>query len=122
MTTDDRKALRRRALWTVADFARYLGVSHWQAKTALLRYNVALGGTLLRSSTGTNRGYTFFWALLAKHDESAFLDDPIEQQQRVDVLEDLVGDIRRSMQVIAAQTGHNTRDIIALRRIKRSAA
>lgn len=115
MTLEERKDLRRKALWRVGDFARYLGVSQWQARTALLRYNVALGSTLLRPSSGTNRGYTFFWALLAKHDASAFLDDPIEQQQRIDTIEDLTTDIHRSMKMIGAQTGQNTRDIARLK-------
>lgn len=122
MTIDERKKLRRKARWTVGDFARYLDVSHWQARAALMRYNVALGGMLLRPSSGTNRGYTFFWAVLAKHDVDAFLDDPIEQQQRLDTLEDLVGDINQSMRVIALQTGQNTRDIARLKARRPNAA
>lgn len=122
MTIDERKTLRRKALWRVGDFARYLGVSHWQARSALLRYNAEFGGMLLRPSQGRNRGYTFFWALLAKHDVSAFLDDPIEQQQRVDTIEDLVGDIHQSLRVVAAQTGQNTRDIAKLKTARVRAA
>lgn len=116
MTTDERKRLRRKALWRVADFAAYCEISHWQAKAALARYNVELGGMLLRPSRGRNRTFTFFWAALAKHAPEAFLDDPIEQQRRLDEVEDRVGELHQSQRVIAVQTGANTREIDRLKR------
>lgn len=122
MTLDDRKALRRKALWKVGDFARYLGISHWQARSALTRYNLALGGMLLRPSRGSNRGYTFFWALLAKHDVNIFLDDPIEMQKRLDTIEDVVGDMQSSLRGVMMQTGQNNRDIARLKTRRAAAA
>lgn len=117
ITVDERKALRRKALWRVSDFAAYVGISRERARRALLRYNVELGDMLLRPTSRTNRGYTFFWAALAKHAPAAFLEDPLEQQRRVDVLEDLVSELSQSHRIIAVQTGANTR---AIERVKRT--
>ncbi len=122
MTLDERKALRRKALWRVSDFADYIGVSPERARRALIRYNAELGGLLLRPTKGENRGYTFYWASLAKHDPDAFLDDPIETQGRVDALEDLVGEMRHAQRIVASQTGQNTRDIAKLRTGRKRAA
>ncbi len=116
MTLEERKKLRRKALWTVADFARYLGLEDpRRARRALLRYNEAFDGKLLRPSRGANREYTFFWAQLAKHDAAIFLDDPIDAQARFDTVEDLVADLERAFRVVAAQTGQNTRDLARMK-------
>lgn len=115
VTLDQRKALRRRAIWRVTDFARYVGIESRAARRLLLRYNVELGGLLLRPSSGTNRGWTFYWASLARHAPDAFVDDPLEQQQRLDSVEDAVDSMSVSQRAIAAQTGQNTRDIAHLK-------
>ena len=121
-TTESRKALRRKPRWTVSDFAAYMGLSHKQAREQLKRYNEALGGMLLRTTDGTNRRYTLFWAALAKHDPDAFLEDPIDQQRRIDALEDGMGEIVAHQKIITAQVGQNTRDVAKLRRTRTAAA
>lgn len=117
---EERKALRRKALWRVTDFAAYLGISRKRALRSLLRYHAELG-TLLRPSRGTNRGYTFFWATLAKHAPDAFLDDPIEQQRRTDLLEDRVADLHQGHRIIVTTVKQNTNDIERLKRAKAAA-
>jgi hypothetical protein len=57
-----------------------------------------------------------------KHAPEAFLDDPLEQQRRVDAVEDLAADVHQALRVVAAQTGQNTRDIARLKRSRSSAA
>lgn len=121
-TPEIRKALRRKPRWTVADFASYMGLSHKQAREMLKRYNEALGGMLLRTTAGANRGYTLFWAALAKHDPDAFLEDPIDQQRRIDVLEDGMSEAIAHQKIIVAQVGQNTRDIARMRRARSAAA
>ncbi len=121
ITIDERKAMRRRAWWTVANFARYTGVSHWQAKSALVRFNAELGGMLLRPSTGANRKYGFYWALLARHAPDAFIDDPLETQRRLDDVEDKVDGVHQAQRMLASQTGMNTREIARLKRDKKVA-
>jgi hypothetical protein len=121
ITIDERKAMRRKAWWTVADFAKYTSVSHWQAKSALGRYNTELGGMLLRPSTGTNRKYGFYWALLARHAPEAFIDDPIEMQRRLDDAEDKLGALHATTKMLTAATGQNSRDIARIRRERKVA-
>lgn len=120
-TPEIRKALRRKSLWRVEDFATYFNLPHKTALRALQKYNRAVGGMLLRPSEGENRCYTFYWVTLAKHDPDAFLEDPIEQQARIDTLEDAADEMRRHMKIIAAQTGQNTRDIAKVRRTRDAA-
>lgn len=122
ITIDERKALRRRAHWTVSDFARYTSVSSERARRALLRYNTALGGTLLKTSTGANRRYGFYWALLAAHAPDAFLDDPLEMQHRVDALEDLISDMQRELKGATMQVGWVTREFAKLQARRSKAA
>lgn len=116
LTIDERKALRRKAFWRVADFARYTGMSHWQAKSTLQRFNDELGGLLLRTSRGKNRLFGFYWAALAKHSPDAFIDDPLDTQRRVDDLEDQVADLHQSQRVIVSTVGGHTRDITRIQR------
>lgn len=121
-TTDTRKRLRRKSLWTVGDFAAYAGISARQARRMLVAFDRELGGMLLRPSKGSNRRYSFFWAALAKHCPDAFVDDPIETLTRTDRLEDRVDVAEVSLRAIAAQTGQNTRDIVRLRTRRPAAA
>lgn len=106
--------MRRRAYWSVADFARYTGVPVHTARRVLLRYNDAVGGTLLRPSSGANRRYGFYWALLAQHAPEAFLDNPIEMQDRVDTAERLISDIHESLRSTRSQVGWITREVTRL--------
>lgn len=122
ITTEERRELRRKAFWRISDFARYMGMSHWQAKATLQRYDEALGGMLLRKSRGSNRLFGFYWAALAKHDGDAFVDDPLETQSRVDALEDEVEELAQKTKILGAQTGANTRQIARLGSRRRSAA
>ena len=121
LTLDERKALRRKAWWTVADFARYTSVSFQVARRQLVAANVALGNMLLRPSRGTNRRYGFYWAALAQHDPAAFVDDPLEMQRRLDDVEDRVSGLHQAQRMLAAQTGQNSRDIGRLRRDRKAA-
>lgn len=116
MTLDERRALRRKALWTVGEFARYAGLEPQAARRLLLKYDEALGGQVLRSSAGTNRRYTFFWAVLARHAPDAFVDSPLDIQDTVDRHDDLMRDVQRAMRIMTSQLASNTRDIERLKR------
>lgn len=121
ITLDERKALRRKAWWTVADFARYTEVSFQIARRQLHAANAALGNMLLRPSRGTNRKYGFYWRAFAQHDPSAFVDDPLETQRRLDAVEDKADATYQTLQVVAQQTGQNSRDIGRIRRERKAA-
>lgn len=122
LTLDQRKALRRKPLWRISDFALYMGLSHGQARAMLLRYNAELLGTLLRASDGAaNRVWTFFWRSLAKHAPEAFLDDPIETQARLDHHDEQLEVLHTSQRVIASTVGGHTREIEKIKRSRRSA-
>lgn len=123
--------LRKKRIWTVADFATFSGLSHKAARERLKRYDRALGGTLLTPSLGKNREYTFQPAYLARvvretvRDgrlaEAIGLFDPVDAlEMQVDALEDRVEEVHDRTRVLGAQTGQNTRDIAKLK--KRRAA
>lgn len=116
MIREDRKKLRRKALWGVSDFAAYLGVSMQRARRLLLHYDRSLGGMLLRPSRGANRGYTFFWAMLARHHAEAFLDDVLETEQRIDTLENAQEEMGAKLRSLGAQTTQNTKDVALIKR------
>ncbi len=122
MTPTDRKALRRKALWRVSDLAAYMGASHKTAMGILQRYNAALGGKLLRPSRGSCRVYTFLWRPLAKHDPGLFLDDPLNELERLDAVEDQSTDVFERVRMLTFQTGQNSRDIAKLKSSRRSSA
>lgn len=107
--------LRRKRVWTVADFALFAGLSHKSARKLLKRYHDELGGRLLRPSQGTNREYTFLPSLLARYADGLF--EPIESLEvRVDDIEDKLGELHRAQRIVAVQTGQNTGDIGRLKR------
>lgn len=105
-------ALRRKRLWTAADFAAFLGddVSPRQARELLKRWDAESGGKLLMPSTGTNRLFRFAPAMLMKLHPEIF--ERIESLEfRVEELEEGLSDMRASQKRIVAQVGQNSRDI-----------
>ena len=117
MTPADRKALRRKALWRVSDLAAYMGASHKTALGILQRYNAALGDTLLRPSRGTNRGFTFLWRPLAKHDPGLFLDDPAHMVERLDACEDKGAETFDDVRILKSTMAQHSADIARLQRL-----
>lgn len=106
--------VRRKRVWTVADFAEFLGIPPSTAKALLLRLDEELNGTLLIRSAGVNRRYQFFPALLAKAKPEIF--ERVESlEARVEQLADAQDALRTSQTMIAQQVGHNTRDIARLK-------
>lgn len=122
LTPAERKALRRKSLWRVADLARYMGESQQVARRVLQRYNAALGGMLLRPSKGRCRVYTFLWRPLAAHDPGMFLDDPLDAQAKLDEVEDIARATQQAQRMIANQVGENSRDISRLKQLFKRAA
>lgn len=114
--------LRRKRIWTVADFAEFAGLSHKAAKARLKTYNEAMSGMLLIPSKGANREFTFLPSLLARAINdgrlaiASGLFDPVESLEvRVDELEDKIGDMHQAQRAVALQTGENTRAIAKIR-------
>jgi len=110
---EQERKLRRKRLWTVADFAIFLGegTSPWKARTLLKRWNRESGGKLLMTSDGSvNRLYEFAPAVLMKLHPEIF--DRIENlEARVDELEEGVGEIRARQRRLGSQVGQNSADI-----------
>lgn len=107
-------------VWTVADFAEWMGVPHRQARTILKRLNAELGGLLLQTNGGKKPEYTFLPSALAKAKPEIF-----ERVQslavRVDELEETVESLRAAQKLIASQTAQNTRDIAKSRKARAAA-
>jgi hypothetical protein len=117
LTPDERKALLRRRIWDVDDFAAFASLSHWQAKERLKVYDGEMSGMLLRKSNGTtNRKYTFHSARLAKAFPDLFEDIEnlaIEVREQGDMLEAE----HQASRLLAFQTGENTRAIGRIERL-----
>lgn len=106
--------VRRKRLWTVTDFAVFMGISSRQARALLKRLDAETGGMLLLKSGGKKPEYTFFPAVLAKVKPEAF-ERIATIEERVSALESQVDGLRKDQRMIVAQTGQNSRDIIKLR-------
>lgn len=120
MTSDKKAALRKKRVWKVSDFAAWVEISHKSAKSVLLCLDAELGGLLLRQSSGTNRGYWFFPAMLAKAKPELF--EHIESlEQRLDDLEDAFSTMKTDQKRIVSQVGQNSRDVDRLKRTRRAA-
>ena len=106
---------RKKRVWTVADFAHHAGISPRQARRLLLRLDAKHKRKLLIPSTGTNRVYTLFPAVLARLEPDLFA--PIESLEfRVEALEEDACTHARAQKMIASQVGANTREIERLKR------
>lgn len=116
-------ALRKKRVWTVADFARHAygedsEPARRRARRHLLRLDAKHGGQLLIPTTGTNREYTFYVATLARLEAELFT--PVESLEfRVDELETTVGDsferLSADAKIHGAQIAQNSRDIARLK-------
>lgn len=105
-------ALRKKRLWTAADFAEFLGggITPRAARELLKRWDAESGGKLLIPTTGTNRLFRFAPAMLLKLHPEIF--DRVESLEgRVEELEEQLGDVKARQKRIVAQVGQNTRDI-----------
>lgn len=117
---------RKKRIWTIADFARHAysddsEAACLRARRFLIRLNVKHGGKLLMPSVGTNRGYTFFPATLARLEADLFA--PVESLEfRVDALEEGLDVAREDQRSIVSQTRNNSRDIAQLKRQRNRAA
>lgn len=105
--------LRKKRVWTVADFALHAYADDspaacLRARRLLKRLDEKHGGALLVPSKGTNREYTFAPATLARLEPDLFA--PIESLEvRFDALEEDVGELRADQRRIVSQVGANTR-------------
>ncbi len=112
-------ALRKKRVWSVADFALHAyGESSpaacLRARRFLKRLDAKHDGELLQPSKGTNREYTFMPATLARLEPDLF--EPIESLEvKLDALEEDVGELRADQRRIVMQTGANTREIQRLK-------
>jgi hypothetical protein len=119
-------ALRKRRIWTIADFARHAYADDSEAaclraRRYLIRLNAKHGGALLRPSVGVNRGYTCLPAPLARLE--ADLLAPVESLEfRVDELEESLDVTREDQRAIVSQTRNNSREIAQLKRRQNRAA
>lgn len=108
------RPLRKKRIWTVADFADFAGWHFLRARRFLIRMNDRHGGKLFLPRGGTNRPYEFYVATLAKLEPDLF--EPIESlEMRVEELEESVSESRADQRRIASQVGQNTRDIARMR-------
>jgi molybdenum-dependent DNA-binding transcriptional regulator ModE len=121
MSESSKETLRRKRLWTVADFAAWMGISPKQARAMLKRLDQEVGGMLLIKSGGRKPEYTFFPAVLAKSKPELF--------ERFESLEGRVADIETKIDsleyrqgVIASQTSQNSRDISRIKSTLRAHA
>ena len=106
--------LRKKRIWTVADFAVHIGWHFLRARRFLLKLNEKHQGRLLIPSNGTNRGWTFYPATLARLEPDLFA--PIESiEVRLDEVEEGLGEVRADLRRTVLQTGANTRDIAKIR-------
>lgn len=113
-------SLSRKRVWSVADFADHAHIGHRVARRILRRIDVKHGGKLLIPSEGTNRGYSFWPAVLWKLEPDLFTE--IESVAfRLDALEDAFGDMRVQQRATILQTGANTREIAKMQRRSRAA-
>src|SRR5690606_37787541 len=114
---------RRRRIWTVADFAIHAyredsEPARRRARRHLKRLDAKHGGRLLIPSSGTNREYTFYPAVLARLEPDLF--SPVESIEfRVDELEATVEEsfeeLTSRQRIHAAQIAQNSRDIARLK-------
>lgn len=111
--------LRKKKVWDVEDFREFLGgdeagVSHWQARERLKTYDTQLGGKLLLRTQGTNRGYKFYPAALAKAFPELF--ESLEGVMvRLEDHEERLGDLFHQVRTLTSATAQNTRDIAKIR-------
>lgn len=118
MTAD----LRKKRLWTAADFAEFLGggISPRAARALLKRWDAESGGRLLLPSSGTNRLFRFAPSMLLKLHPEIF--DRVESlEARVEELEEEVSDVKAAQKRIVSQVGANSRDIAKIRSRRQSA-
>lgn len=113
--------LRKKRLWTVADFAAWVGIPHAQALALLKQLNAESGGMLLRTKPGAKKPeYTFFVAALAKVKPEVF-ERVDSLESRVDALEEEMSERVRRERQLASQVGANTREIVKLQRRPKAA-
>lgn len=112
--------IRRKRMWTVTDFATFMGITPRQARAMLKRLDAETGGMLLLKSGGKKPEYTFFPATLAKVKPEAF--ERMETlDARISTVEAQLESLRREQRMIVAQTGQNSRDISRIRAKDRAA-
>jgi hypothetical protein len=109
--------LRGKRIWTVDDFAEFLGggCSQYQARERLKTYDTAMSGMLLIVSKGANRKYTFYPAHLARAFPGVF--EPFEGLG-VQVAEhgDKIEELYQRDRQITARLGEVTRENAKLKR------
>lgn len=112
--------LRRKRLWSVADFATWVGIRHKAALALLKQLNAETGGMLLRTAGGKRPTYTFFVAALAKAKPEVF--ERIEGiEAQVEGLNEAMAERVRRERLLAQQVGQITRDVAKLSRRRQAA-
>lgn len=112
-------ALRKKRVWTVADFAAHAfnddtEAACRRARRMLVRMNDKHGGKLLIPSEGTNRKYEFLRAVLARLEPDYFT--PVESiELDIDTLKEETSALRADQRIIVGTVGQHTRDIEALK-------
>lgn len=115
--------LRKKRIWTVADFAEFMSCSKWQARQLLKTYDREMKGMLIVRSDrdGSNRTFRFYPSQLARAFPQIF--ERVEGLgMQVDAIEDRVSELHQSQRVIVSQVGQNTRDIAKLKKVRSTAA
>jgi len=106
-------ALARKRLWTVRDFAEFMGLSAKQARALLKKLNEEVGGMLLRSSGGRKPEYTLFPGSLKKAFPDLFVRlETLEA--RVDQIEERQEQTQQDLRRVAQQVGQLTRQVARL--------
>lgn len=111
-TLEEQRELRRKPVWSVADFAFYSHVTPKVARSRLRTYDRQLGGLLIMRR-GVDAGW---WEISAAKLAKLGLFEPIDSLViRVEALEDVVDQLATTDRRIAGQVGQNTRDIAKMR-------
>jgi hypothetical protein len=116
MTEDaNMRRLKRKRLWTVSDFATWMGLTRKPAFALLKALDEELGGTLLRKSTGKKPEYSLIPALLAKSKPELF-ERVHGLELRIQSLEEWREEVDSTQRRTVAQVGYVTRCIEKLKR------
>lgn len=109
------RRIRRKRLWTVTDFATWMGITRKPAMALLRALDTELGGVLLRKSNGKKPEYSFVPALLAKAKPELF-EKIVSLEIRVDEHDERIEALEGSSRRTISQVGYVTRCVEKLRR------
>jgi hypothetical protein len=106
--------LAKKRLWSVEDFAEWLGCSKKEARRILKSENAELGGKLILVTKGSRGSFRFLVArLFAEKPEYALTIESLKSD--VETLKEGHDDLLTRVNATMRQCGQNTRDIAHLR-------